>query len=152
MYYLERTLLGILFLIAILFVNSCHDSEADTINTMEVRLHPIAFDREEELSQLLSDLKIEISDQTVLFMPPTHCEMCIKKASVGVDSLVLNGSEIRLIFAQSNHSVCDDLDLNDNSSCHFYQDELIESKYGFYYWDPIVFSFKKGTLVSYEVL
>ena len=152
MYYLKRTPLGILFLIAILFVNSCQDGEANQNNYINHNIRPVAFDREEELHRLLADLRIEISDETVLFVPPSHCEMCINKVARGVDSLVLSGFEIRLIIAQSNHAVCEVLDLKDNASCHFYQDELIESKYGFYYWDPIVFSFKKGKLLSYEVL
>lgn len=152
MYYLKRILLGILFLIVIPFVSSCHGRQVDTSNSIEEKLPATGFDREEELKKLLSDLKIDISDQTVLFMPPTHCGMCIRKASIGVDSLILKGAELRLIFAQSNHKVCEGLELNDNSSCHFYPDELIESKYGFYYWDPIVFSFKNSELVSFKVL
>lgn len=152
MYYLERIPLGILFLIAIPFISFCQNGQGETANSFEKTVHDTGFDREEELKQLLFDLEIEISDQTVLFMPPTQCEMCIRKASNGVDSLISQDINLRLIFAQSNQLVCENLALNDDSSCHFYQDEVIESQYGFYYWDPIVFTFKKGELTSYKIL
>lgn len=152
MYYLNRILLGISFLIVIPFVSSCQKGQGNINNSSASESATVGFDREEELHALLTDLGIEISDETVLFMPPTHCEMCIKKASSGVDSLISRGVELRLVFAKSNHAVCESLELNDDSSCHFYEDSSIESRYGFYYWDPIVFAFKDGELSSYEIL
>lgn len=159
MYYQKQIQLGILFLIATLFTSACNTTtnKPSKSNKPKIESHSISnsesdFDRENELYTLLNDLDIEINSGFILYIPPTHCSNCLRKTAVGLDSLISLGDKVVLLYAKQNKSICSDYQASQNFLCSEYDGTKIEEVYGFYYWDPLVFSFSENQLTDYKIL
>lgn len=148
-----------LFIIVIVLGSSCGDGNPASTYTKDEKsnapLEPRDFERKNEFFSLLEDLNIDVSYlDAIVFIPPTNCVNCKSKALNGIDLLANTGTKsIMVLHAEINNELCHNIrGKYSKVDCTVYRESLIESKYGFYYWDPIVFELKDGELINYDLL
>lgn len=110
------------------------------------------FDRKNELFQLLEDLEIKVNNGTVLFVPPTACSNCLLKVAHAMDSLAHENKNVIVLYAKKNDEICINFSKLKKFSCFSYDESKIESDYGFYYWDPILFTVENSGLKSFKII